>query len=168
MQHADLRSQRGQHIQQRGARRVQPERIQHQVRAGEESRGAQKERRRRNVAGHRGFDGVSVCGPAIETESSVARQSCAKCTQGQFAVIARAHRLAHRRRPRGLQAGQQNARLHLCAGNWRRVVNRLERRAFDRQSARGPRSASASRPSPPAACESAPSAAAKAKHRRSA
>ena len=53
IEHCDMRAQRGQHVEQRGACRVQPQAIEHQRRARENRGRAQKERSRRNIARHR-------------------------------------------------------------------------------------------------------------------
>ena len=66
-----MRAQSGQHIEQRGARGVQAQRIEHQIGAGKERRGAEKKCRRRKIAGNGGLNGVQRLRPAMETESSV-------------------------------------------------------------------------------------------------
>ena len=77
----------------------------------------------------------SACGRRREYRNRIQRprHRGAKGAQSQFAVVARAHSLAHRRRSRRLQARQQDAALHLRAGNRRGVVDGVQRTAIDGQ-----------------------------------
>ena len=133
IQHRDVRAQCRQHVEQRGARRIQAESIDHKVGAGEEHCRAQKKRRRRKIAGNLCIDGAQRLRTAYRDRVRSPRQSSSKGAQSQFAVVSRAHGLAHHGHADGLQAGQQDATLHLRARNRRRVVDGFQRTSIDDQ-----------------------------------
>ena len=166
IQHGDVRAQRGEDIEQRGARGIEADGIEHQGRAGEESGGTEEECRRGDVAGNGGFDGVKFLRAGDGDGISGARELGAECAQGQLAVVAGADGFAHGGGAGGLQAGEQDACLYLRARDRRGVVDGLEWCAFDghRRVAVGQRDARAH--APPAACECAPWAGARGTRRR--
>ncbi len=56
---------------------------------------------------------------------------CAEGPQRQLAMIARMNRLVHLGHAFGLQAGKQQTRLHLGAGDWRLIIQAAQRTAVD-------------------------------------
>ncbi len=133
IEHRDLRAQHREHVEQRGTRRVQADRIEYQVGAGKNGGGAEEERGRRDVAGNRGFNRMERLRAGDGDGIGSAGKFGAKGSQRQFAVIAGADSFAHRRGALGLQAGEQDAGFHLRAGNRSRVVDALQRSAFEMQ-----------------------------------
>ena len=166
IQNRNVRAQRGQHVKQRGARGIQPHRIQNQIGTGKHERRAEEKCRRRKVAGNSRIDRVQRLRAGDRNRIQRARQRSAKGAQRQFAVIAGAHSFPHRRRSRRLQSRQQHAALHLRARNRRGVVDGLQRAALDCQWRVAFGQRQRARPWLRAACESAPWAAAKATRRR--
>ncbi len=58
VENGDLDAERGQDVEERGAGRVEAQRIEQKLRAGEERGGAEEECGGGDVAGDGGFDGV--------------------------------------------------------------------------------------------------------------
>ena len=73
----------------------------------------------------------NACGPSSSTQSSAPRSAHAEVAQHALGVIARAHRLLDPGRPAGLQAGEEDRRLHLRARDRERVRDADERTALD-------------------------------------
>ncbi len=139
--------------------RVHAQRIQHQVGVLKQQRSAEEERRRGHIARHRRVDGVQLLPTLNRKPVVLALQLRAKRPQRMLGVVARAHLLGDRRRALRLQSREQHGGLHLRAGDGCLEVNRLAAPFRARSSARGLRSARCARPSAPAACGCAPSAA---------
>ncbi len=131
VEHADVRAQSGQNVEQRGAGWVQSERIEQQSGAWKKRRCAKEECCGGDIARDCGIDRVKRLRSSDGNRIDGAVELCSKGAQGQFAVVAGAHCLSHGGGSIGLQAGKQNACFYLGAGNRSGVVDRLQRAAVN-------------------------------------
>ena len=131
MKNGDFCAECGEHVEQGGAGWIEAKRIEDEVGAGKERCGTQEKCSGRQIAGNGSLDGVERLRTRDGDGATVARDRCAEGAQGKLAVIAGAHGFADGCGSLGLQAGEQNAGLHLRAGNRSGVVDGRQFPAFD-------------------------------------
>ena len=131
VEHADLRAQCHEHVEQRGTRGVHPERVEDKVGAGEERGCAEKEGRGGDVSGDGGIDGVELLRAINGYGIEGALDGGSEGAERELAVVACADLFANGSAALGLESGEKNGALDLCAGHGRGVVDRVELRAVN-------------------------------------
>jgi hypothetical protein len=107
-------------VDERGAGRVQAHAVEDQVRAGHDRRGHQEEGRGAQVAGHGEFARLQPRAAVDADPAGAASRLRRRTRAADFGVVARGRGFAHRGDALGVQAGEQDAALHLGAGHGHR------------------------------------------------
>ena len=132
IEHADVRAECGEHVEQRGAGGVEAERVEDEVGTGEERGGAEEEGGRGHVTGDGGFDGVQVLAAGDGNGIAGAGEGRAKRAEGELAVVASADRFANGGGAACLESGEEQSGFDLGAGDGRGVVDGGKGCAVDR------------------------------------
>ena len=145
--HRDARAEAAQHVDERGARRVEADVFDFDPGAGNGGCGDHPERRRREIAGHRQRLSLQALSPGDRYGRAVDRDRTPESCNRSLGVVAGRRRLADAGRALGVQTGQQHRAFHLRARRLGFVCNGVQSRAVDGQRRHAPRWRPGARPS---------------------